>query len=101
VLTQATCLHLFSHPTQLCPFAPLIVSSADALLTTVLFRVAFVGRDKNEITPRPALSRYYARMQQRPSWNAAFGTASSTWGKLSWILPAVIKANVFSAVGWY
>mmetsp|Transcript_13619 Transcript_13619/g.23946 ORF Transcript_13619/g.23946 Transcript_13619/m.23946 type:complete len:293 (+) Transcript_13619:126-1004(+) len=69
-------------------------SLPDALLSTLLYRIVDLSQHKQEIAPRPALNAYMRRVRERPSWNAAFGVASSTWGKVSGFVPSLVKVKI-------
>ncbi|KAJ9532231.1 hypothetical protein QJQ45_003869 [Haematococcus lacustris] len=77
------------------------LSLADALMAAVLYRVNSLGQYQAEIGTRPAVRAYYQRLQARPAWKTTFGPGDSTFVKLYWTLPAVVKATVLGTFGIY
>lgn len=76
-------------------------SIADAMFAPILYRVFSMGSYKELIAPRAAVSAYMKRVRSRPSWNAAFGEATSTWGKVSNFVPTLVKVKFCNLLRWY
>ncbi|GAB4813826.1 hypothetical protein N2152v2_000872 [Parachlorella kessleri] len=76
-------------------------SLADVLLTVLLFRIEMGKQQAKFIEPRPTVNSYYKRVQQRPSWNQAFGPALSGSTAAKLFLPALAKAWWANLTGRY
>lgn len=76
-------------------------SVVDALFSPILYRIHMLGQYKAEIEPRAQVKAYLQRLRERPSWNQVFGTADSGFGKLSWMLPAILKSKWAAITGRY
>lgn len=53
------------------------------------------------LKPRPHVSDYLKRMEQRPSFERVFGPARSKLTAARLLLPALVKAAFANATGWY
>lgn len=76
-------------------------SSADVLLTSILFRIGTVNQTGLYLKPRPMLSAYYNQMKARPSFKKAFGPTISKANAAMLILPCVLRAKWAALTGRY
>jgi glutathione S-transferase len=76
-------------------------SSADVLLTTILFRIETVGQTGLYLKPRPMLSAYYTQVKARLSFQKAFGSAISKASAAMTIVPCILKAKWAALTGRY
>ena len=76
-------------------------SSADVLLTCVLFRIGTVNQTGLYLKPRPMLGLYYGQMKLRPSFKKAFGPVINKANAALLILPCVIRAKWAALTGRY
>ena len=76
-------------------------STADVLLTCILFRIGTVNQTSFYLKPRPMLSSYYNQIKTRPSFKKVFGPALNKASAALLILPCVLKAKWAALTGRY
>lgn len=76
-------------------------SIADVCFTPLLFRLGMASQTSRFLGPRPAVSAYYRRAKERPSFEPAFGAASSKLTLARLLVPALLRAQFAALTGWY